>query len=65
MVGPGGLPPLNISSGPAVSEAGGSGGQSTTGEFVFGRKRGWADLAAELGPYAIGGFVLWMVFRRK
>lgn len=58
------LPPLNISSGPAVSEAGGSGGQSTTGNFSFGRKRGWADLVAELGPYAIGGLLLWMVLKK-
>ena len=59
------MPPLQISSGPAISEAGGSGGQSTTGDFIIGRKPGWESLVAQLGPYVIGGVVLWMVLKRK
>ena len=60
-----GLPSLSLASGPAVSEAGGSGGQSTTGEFVFGRKKDWSDVAVSIAPYVLGGLVIWAVMFRR
>jgi len=67
MSGGPGLPPLQLSSGPAISEAGGSGGQSTTGPFHFKSAAAdtWEQVAGKVVPWAIGGLVVWLVFLRK
>lgn len=58
---------LSASSGPAISEAGGSGGQSTTGTFNFksAASETWQETARQAVPWAIGGLVVWLVLLRK
>lgn len=66
MAAGGPLPPLSLSSGPAVSEAGGSGGQSTTGAFHFksAAAETWQEVARQALPWAIGGLVVWLALRK-
>lgn len=61
-----GLPPLNLSSGPAVSEAGGSGGQSTTGAFHFKSAAAdtWKEVSRQAVPWVIGGLIVWLALRK-
>jgi hypothetical protein len=58
------LPPLQLSSGPAVSEAGGSTGAGFTGDFFFKRDPAWVDLAKSALPVvAVLGAVWWLTRR--
>ena len=62
-----GMPPLNISSGPAISE-GTSGGtaQSLTGDFSFNGAgpTTWTDTLKDMLPMVALGVVAWIVLRR-
>ena len=60
-----GLEALSLSSGPAISEACGSGGQSTTGDFFVGKKTGWPETVQMALPWVIGGLVVWLALGRK
>lgn len=68
MAGGGGMPipNLTLSSGPAISEAGGSGGQSTTGAFYFksAAAETWQETARQAVPWAIGGLLVWLFLKR-
>lgn len=61
--GPAPLPPLNLSSGPAVSEAGASGNSSFTGDF-FGRKKGILQTVEAIAPWLVVGVLAWAVMRK-
>jgi hypothetical protein len=56
-----GLPPLNLSSGPAVSEAA-SGGSMSTGAFNF--KGRAPTLIEQITPLIFAGAFLWVLTRR-
>lgn len=59
---PMGLPPLSLSTGPAVSEAAGS-ASGTTGPFHFNSKpQGGLERYA---PWAIAGVALWFILKRR
>ena len=64
MAAGGGMPPLQLSSGPAISEA--PGGQSTgvTGDFFFKRDPAWLDALKSAMPLVLAGGVLWLAMRR-
>lgn len=58
---PTGLPPLNVSSGPAVSEAGGGFGEAGTGAFHFKSK---PSLFQQILPFAVLGVAAWLILKR-
>jgi hypothetical protein len=61
----GGLPPLQLSSGPAVSGAEGVGGSAQTGAMEFNRKPSWQENVAKFAPLAIGAIILWALLKKK
>ena len=55
-----GMPPLSISSGPAIAEGQASStGTSTTGEFFFGGKPPDNSRAMLVGLLVLGGLIWW------
>lgn len=64
MAGPG-LPPLQLSSGPAVSGSEGVGGSAATGAMNFNRKPSWQENVAKFAPLALGAVILWAVLKKK
>lgn len=61
-MGPLELPPLSLSTGPAISGGGtNASGPAQTGEFVFNRRARWQDRLALAVPVLVLGGVLWML----
>lgn len=62
-----GLPPIGISSGPALAESGGgAGGSALTGDFTFkGQQTTVMDVLKAAAPFVIIGGVFWLVNRKK
>lgn len=61
-----GLPPLAISSGPAVSDAGGGNGSSTTGAIYFGSPQGPSGVSGLIQtalPWVAVGVIVWALTR--
>lgn len=59
-----GLPPLSLSSGPAMAGGPTSSGGSSTGDFYHNRES-WPQTLARALPLAIvAGVVLWLVARK-
>lgn len=57
-----GLPPLSLTTGPAISSATSGGGAVGTGEFQFkGRAPGLIEQAL---PWAVLGVVVWTLWKR-
>lgn len=63
MTTPTGLPPLSLSSGPAISGGPTSTGASYTGAFTYG-KDGWQQSLAKAVPFALVLGVVWWLSRR-
>lgn len=59
------LPSLALSSGPAVSEAGGGGNYTSTGDFYYGRKKAWQEAIESAAPILVLGVLVWFVIYRK
>lgn len=55
-----GLPSLNLSSGPAISDAASGGNSVTFGPFFEGQR---PSLVQQVLPWAMVGGVLWLVLR--
>lgn len=60
----GGLPQLGLSTGPAVSDAGGVDGWSATGVFNFKREQGIGATVERLAPLIVIGVLAWALMRK-
>jgi len=60
----GGLPSLGLSTGPAVSDAGGVDGWSATGAFNFKRDNSLGATVERLAPFIVIGVLVWAVMKR-
>tara|TARA_R110002096_G_scaffold216523_4_gene404418 strand:+ start:516 stop:692 length:177 start_codon:yes stop_codon:yes gene_type:complete len=56
-----GLPPLNLSSGPSISDAQSGGGAVGTGAFNFKPRAG---LIESIAPWVALGVVAWLVLKK-
>lgn len=65
MAAGGGIPPLSLSTGPAMSEATGTTGAGVTGAFYFKRETGLQSAVRTAGPLLALVGVAWFLTRRK
>lgn len=59
-----GLPPLSLSSGPAVSSAAGYDGNSGTGPFFYKREAGIGASIERLAPLMVIGVLAWLAVKK-
>lgn len=57
-----GIPPLNLSSGPSMSESGVTGGRISTGPFDFKSRK--SSFWQQLAPLVLVGGVVWLMSRK-